>query len=242
MPLLEICIESNDLLRLAENISALNQTDIARIELCQDMHLDGLTPNLDAVSLARESFQRAGLMVMIRPRAGDFCYDEQEIDLMHSQITQVAELGVNGVVFGVLSQQGKVLNLNALSHLSKHSKSLGLEVGIHRAIDVVENRKLAFEQLLSLKVNRVLTSGGRWGDKRLAVDNIAALKQLLSWTHEQIEIVIAGGVSAENAIKIVDEMTQISDHFSLHAYSGVLTNKIVNIARVKSLQECGIRY
>ena len=74
-----------------------------RIELCSAMHLDGLTPDPQHIRIARDAFRdRPGLLVMVRPRAGDFCFSPDEVGQMVSQIELAQQCGADGVVLGVL--------------------------------------------------------------------------------------------------------------------------------------------
>ena len=156
MVAVEICLNSDDHQRLVNNVTRVYWAGGERIELCSSMTEEGLTPDVEAISLARKAFaKRPGLMVMIRPRAGNFDYDVDEIDLMLEQITQAAQGGADGVVLGVLTiiDGYTTINLPALKKLVRASHELNLKVGFHRAFDAVSNRKLALYQLIKLSEN-----------------------------------------------------------------------------------------
>jgi copper homeostasis protein len=229
MARVEICLCSDDKQLLAENVAKVYQAGVARIELCSAMAQDGLTPDVEAVVIARQAFgQRPGLIVMIRPRAGDFVYSESEVALMLKQIEQVADAGANGVVFGALTSSSQSFDLAVLQRLITASRQYNLQVGIHRAFDAVLDRKLATEQLLALGVDRVLTSGSPWGSSLSAVSGIPTLLALISALNKKIEIVIAGGISVGNAKTILEQLPRSSSLLSLHAYSSVLVNHHIN--------------
>ncbi len=237
MNIVEICIASdigNEL--LARNIDRVFAAGAKRIELCSAMADDGLTPNIESIAIARSAMAgHSGLMVMIRPRVGDFCYSAQELELMAEQIRQVAAAGANGVVFGALNQDRKTLNVDALSQLTEVARALNLEVGIHRAFDAVNDQAQALQQLIELKVNRVLTSGGAWCDNSTALANIVKLKALAQLADKQIELVIAGGVASQNASEILSELYVSAGVISLHAHSGVLVNQEIESLKVSAL-------
>lgn len=236
MACLEVCISSDDPALMAANIRKVYQAGAQRIELCSAMEADGLTPKLDAVILARQAFKnRAGLMVMIRPRAGNFHYDESEICLMLKQIEQVADAGANGVVFGALNEQNSAIDMNTMKRLMFLCQRLHLQVGFHRAFDAITNRKLALKQLIQLSVDRVLTSGTAWGESASALSSIKTLVNIISSVKTEIEVVIAGSINPKNARTIFDNITQPDTLISFHSYSSVLTNGEINQDTVKAL-------
>jgi copper homeostasis protein len=236
MARVEICLCSDDKQLLAENVAKVYQAGAARIELCSAMAQDGLTPDVKAVAIARRAFgQRPGLIVMIRPRTGDFVYNKCEVALMLKQIEQVAHAGADGVVFGALTSNSQSFDLAVLQRLITASRQHNLQIGIHRAFDAVLDRQLAAEQLLALGIDRVLTSGSPWGSSLSAVSGISALLALISVLNEKIEIVIAGGISAGNAKTILEQLSRSSSLLSLHAYSNVLVNHHINSESVTEM-------
>ena len=236
MVAVEVCLCSDDLTRLASNVSTAFQAGAARIELCSAMNNDGLTPDMKAVAIARKNFgQRSGLMVMIRPRTGNFIYNSDEANLMQLQIKQAAYQGADGVVLGAVNHDGSLLDINLLTRLINVSKQLGLQVGIHRAFDVIDDSLFALTQLIELGVDRVLTSGTSWESKSGAMSGLSKLSELVRFADSRIEIVIAGGVSPLNAQAILDKVSIYSNALSLHTYSGVLNNNKVEPSMVESL-------
>ncbi|GLX77359.1 copper homeostasis protein CutC [Thalassotalea insulae] len=236
MNIVEICLASDNQERLFHNVTNVIRGGGQRIELCSEMAQQGLTPSIDAIMTARKAMgQCTGLMVMIRPRAGDFCYNAQEISLMTKQINQAAQAGADGVVFGVLSENGRELNISAIKHLVEVAKSLTLQVGIHRAFDALAEQKTALLQLITLGVDRVLTSGTAWGSQLGALAGMSRLQSLVNLAQQHMEIVIAGGVAPENAGDILAHLASDKAKLSLHAYSSVLINERVESLRVRAL-------
>ena len=97
--LLEICVNSIQ--------SALNAEQGAahRIELCQQLQVGGITASAGLIEHCRKSIS-IGLNVLIRPRAGDFCYSSQELELMKADIRMAKALGADGIVSGLLLPNG----------------------------------------------------------------------------------------------------------------------------------------
>lgn len=214
------------------------QLGVSRIELCSEMALDGLTPSVSAIKVARQAFRtRPGLMVMVRPRAGGFCYSTSEVNMMFEQISTAAEHGANGVVFGVLNADSQ-LDINNLEKLCRHAKRLNLQITFHRAFDAIKEPLPAISSLIELGVERVLTSGVKWKAKGNALDGINRIKKVLHATQGKLEVVVGGGVTPHNADAIVDK---INDNllqecsYSLHSYSGVLSGKTIDKKAVQQL-------
>ena len=102
MNLLEVCCGNLDSVRAAVEGGA------PRIELCSALELDGLTPAREDLKAARSLFPDLTIHVLIRPRAGDFCYSPKEVDLMSRQIETALDFGADGIVIGCLTRSGDV--------------------------------------------------------------------------------------------------------------------------------------
>ncbi|MEZ4770914.1 MAG: copper homeostasis protein CutC [Caldilineales bacterium] len=131
----EICIDARDdaAVRTAASAARLGGAD--RIELCSAMHLDGLTPDPRHIGIARDAFRdRPGLLVMVRPRDGDFSYDADEIDLMAGQIELAHQHRADGVVFGVLRASDSRIAVAPMRRLVDVARGRDLAVTCHRAL------------------------------------------------------------------------------------------------------------
>ncbi len=232
----EVCVNSDTIDNVQNSVKAAFLGGASRVELCSSMQFDGLTPNREHIIEARKAFgNRKGLMVMIRPRKGDFSYSKIEILEMHRQIQIAAEAGADGVVFGVLQENDDRLNTIVLKELLKTCKSNNLQVTFHRAFDATPNPLETLDQLLESGVHRILTCGVPWGQKGNAQDGIKNLNQYVNQANGKIEIVIGGGVNPLNVKEILSNLSLNKENVSVHAYSGVQENGITTAGAVKAL-------
>ena len=197
--LLEIVVDTAAGLRIA----AENGAD--RIELCGALSIGGVTPSTGLMKLAAEL--NCPVRAMIRPRGGDFCYDADELAVMHDDIYAAARCGLEGVVIGANNTDGS-LDQTALAGLVAHAKAHGLRVAIHRGFDLAPDALKALDTCVALKIDTLLTSGGA----KAAADGIAGLGALVKAAAGRIEILAGGGVTADNASAIL-----ASGVTSLHA-------------------------
>ena len=217
----EICIDASDAAAVERSVSAAYDGGAATLELCADMHLDGLTPSVDCLIAARRAFrQRPGLMAMIRPRAGDFCYSPAEIALMLDQIELAAAAGADGVVFGVLQAADQRIDLAANQRLQAAARAYGLQTTMHRAFDATPDPDASLETLIELGFDRVLTSGGPWGQRGSALDGAERLARTIQRAHRRIEIVLGGGVNPANVGPLLARLPLDIGRVTVHAYSG----------------------
>ena len=230
----EVCIDGDEVDETRASVTAANAGGAARVELCGAMQFDGLTPPVESVKAARNVFERNGLLVMIRPRAGDFQYEQDEVELMKSQISAAAQAGADGVVMGLLNGEGH-LDLQPLRELVELSQSLGLMTTFHRAFDATRNRLEALDGLIELGFDRILTSGVAWGLPGSALDGVLELDRLIQAAKSRLEIVIGGGVNPVNAPQVLRGLSVWNGKLSVHAYSGVQDKGRTTISGVKAL-------
>lgn len=235
-PHLEICINCDSKQPLSEAVEAACNGGADRIELCSAMHLDGCTPTLEQISTARNAFKNIpGLIVMIRPRGGDFCYSESELLLMLQQIDMAADAGVDGIVFGAL-QENCELDIRSTIRLVEKAQSRNLQTTFHRAFDALKNPTAALPYLINLKIDRILTSGTPWRSSEPAPRGIEQIRQYIGIAANTIELVIGGGINQQNANEILASLCGISKYVSIHAYSSVLRNGTVSSTAIRELK------
>ena len=188
--IIEVCAESYEYAVKAE------KADADRIELCRDLQLDGLTPEYGT---AKKTIQKLKIpvFVLIRPREGDFVYSNEEFELMKQDIIKFKEIGCKGIVSGILNND-KTIDIERTKELVKLSRPL--EFTFHRAFDVVTNPYKELENLISLGVNRILTSG----QKEQAYEGLKLLKELNKRANKKIKILPAGGLKFTMKNKFTD--------------------------------------
>lgn len=180
----EACVEGLDEALIAAKQGA------DRLELCARLDLDGLTPD-QATLRAIKAQVNIPLRVMIRPRAGNFVYSPSEIAAMDAGIDFCHALGVEGVVFGILTSRGTV-DLPTTQRLIERARPL--KVTFHRAIEQTPDLERALRQLIDhTGVDAILTSGGATH----AIDNLSRLERLISLAQDR-ELIVCGKVTATN--------------------------------------------
>lgn len=127
-----------------------------RIELCENLSVGGVTPSLELIESVVSAVQ-IPVFVLIRPRPGDFVFNNIELKKMVSSIQKSIDVGVSGIVSGALSVDNHI-DMYALDKLIEASRSLPFT--FHRAFDQSENIEQSFKELRSKGVQRVLSSAG----------------------------------------------------------------------------------
>ena len=188
---IEVCVESVASAQAAERGGA------QRIELCSDLLEGGLTPSVGMIEAAR-AHTSIPMHIMIRPRAGDFCYDEQELDVMRRDILVVKSLGVQGVVLGILDRDGNVdtVHTRQLVELARP-----LSVTFHRAFDMTCDLKQALSDICSTGADRILSSGG----EQNCLQGAATIASLVQAADGRIAVMAGSGIRPENAADVVDQ-------------------------------------
>ncbi len=177
-----------------------------RIELNSSLFIGGLTPSLGSIIETKRRLN-IPVMVMIRPRAGGFCYTQAEMAVMLSDAKLALEHGADGLVFGILTPDGSIdtercLQILELTH--------GRQTVFHRAFDVTPDPLKALDQLIALGFTRVLTSG----QQRSVTEGIELIKKLINHASDQIEILPGGGIRPHNVRTIIEQTGTNQVHLS----------------------------
>ena len=182
---LEACVETLEECVLAQKRGA------QQLELCANLAEDGLTPSL---GLVKQVLQKVSIpvKVMVRPRAGNFIYSEQELAAMEGEIRVFRSLPLAGIVLGVLKMDHSV-DLVATQRLAQLAGPLS--VTFHKAIDASLDPVEACQALLRIpEITHILSSGGA----STAWEGRARLKEMIRLGGNQIQIIPAGKIVPHN--------------------------------------------
>ena len=192
----------------AENVTLLEkamQAGARRIELCDNLAVGGTTPSYGVTKAAVElaTNHDTTIMTMIRPRGGDFVYNDLEIDIMLEDIRLTAQAGSQGVVFGALTTDKKLDKTN-LEKLIAASK--GMEIVFHMAFDELsdDDQLEAIDWLSQAGVTRILTRAGVSGDS--LEKRFAHYHRILEHAKGKIEILPGGGIDLDNRQIFIDHL------------------------------------
>jgi len=192
----------------AENVTLLEKAMEAgarRIELCDNLVVGGTTPSYGVIKAAVELATNydTTIMTMIRPRGGDFVYNDMEIAIMLEDIRLTAQAGSQGVVFGALTAEKKLDKAN-LEKLIAASK--GMEIVFHMAFDELseEDQLEAIDWLSQAGVTRILTRSGVSGDS--LEKRFAHYHRILEHAKGKIEILPGGGIDLDNRQTFIDQL------------------------------------
>ena len=181
----EACVETFEEAILAEKKGA------DRVELCSRLDLDGLTPERKIIEKVLGALS-IPIKIMIRPRSGNFSYNDHELNIMKEDILFCKDLNVQGVVFGLLDQN-KTIDIENMKYLSNIAD--GLEITFHKAIDQVGIIIDEIDRLLAIgSISSILTSGGAFD----AQSGSSFLKKLAEKYQDIITIIPAGSITKNN--------------------------------------------
>lgn len=182
--ILEVCVDSLASARAAAEGGA------GRLELCSALAVGGLSPYPELLRQIKQVC-RLPVRCLMRPRAGDFLYTREEIDLLCDQMETLQKAGADGFVVGALTPEG-TLDLPAMERLL--AACGGLPVTLHRCIDVARDLEEVYSAAAQLGIDTVLTSGGA----AACLDGAEQLERLLALrdANHGPEVLIGAGVNA----------------------------------------------
>ncbi|MDO5047619.1 MAG: copper homeostasis protein CutC [Anaerococcus sp.] len=181
---LEICIDS---LESAKNAISAGAN---RLEICNSLDLDGISPSVGLVSLISK-YKDIEKFVMVRPRPYDFCYSDDEFEVMKEEIRLFKNFDIDGFVLGILKPDGRI-DLRRTKILVDLAKPL--KVVFHRAFDYSLDGFEQIPSLIDMGLVRILTSG----KKAKAYEGIDLLKKINETYGDRIEIMVGSGVDPNN--------------------------------------------
>ena len=196
---IELCAASTEAINFAK------KHNFDRIELCQNLEQGGLTPSDGLIQYAIE--KGVSTHVLIRVRPGGFVYNNEEVEVMLSDIKRCVQLGVDGVVIGALTVNGEI-DTDIIEQMISCAKNL--EVTFHRAFDECRNVERSITTLIELGFERILSSG----TKANVEEGIDVLKEMKEFSNGRIEIMTGGGVSIDNVKRLMNKVDPDAIHFS----------------------------
>lgn len=197
----------------AENTTLLNQLDqsVKRVELCDNLAVGGTTPSYGVIKEAARYLHEKdiALATMIRPRGGNFVYNDSELRIMEDDILRAVELESDSLVLGLLTEDNHI-DQDGIEQLLPATQ--GLPLVFHMAFDHIplEEQKEALDQLVELGFTRILTHGSAQNNN--IFENIAHLKDLVDHADGRIEIMIGGGVTADNYQELIEKTSAQAAH------------------------------
>ncbi len=187
--LLEICCGSIDDAIQAQAGGA------NRVELCSALWLGGLTASVGTMRVAGEKLG-IPIIAMVRPRGGGFCYTEAEFATMEHDAEELINTGADGIVFGILDGEGEidVRRTKRLREIAGERQAV-----FHRAFDVTPDPMRALEQLVDLRITRILTSG----QENSVHEGAGLIRRLVDSAGSRIEIMPGGGIRPDSVSEVV---------------------------------------
>ena len=212
-------------------------------ELCEALEVGGLTPSHETLVNCQNAARHIPVRVLIRCRAGNYVYNNAEIEAMCDDIRKVKEMGYEGVVIGALDDKGD-LDIHAIKMMLKAGD--GMKFTFHRAIDVSNKPFEIIETLIGLGFDKVLTSGC----KPTAYEGIDMIREFQNRFGDKIKIMAGGGIKEDNIERILSATGINNCHASLAsqvieiqddlypdaALNEVKTCKVSDVNRVKDLK------
>jgi len=197
---IEICVDTVESAILAQDAGA------DRIELCSSLLEGGITPGTGTISSARKNLTIA-LNVIIRPRGGDFLYNNIDYEIMKKDIDICGECGADGIVTGILKPDGDI-DIERTYELIEHARPMS--VTFHRAFDMCNDPLKGLEDVIATGADRLLTSG----QKNKAEDGMELLLQLSKLADGRIIIMPGSGINESNILSIARETNAQEFHLT----------------------------
>lgn len=183
----EVCLD------LYESYKNIKDLPISQIEVCKSLTLGGLTPTVGLVSLILKDKPKFDLKVMLRPRMGDFYYNEEEFCEMKENLILFSKMGIKHFVIGLLLKDNKI-DLKRIKELIKINPNL--KFSFHRAFDLTPNLNNSLDELIKLGFSDILTSGG----ENKAELGIKKLEELIICADNKINIIPGSGINKDNVL------------------------------------------
>ena len=202
--------------------AAKSNTD--RIELCADASSGGITPNFEDIKTLRKETDK-DIMVMIRPRSGDFCYSDEEFEQMKSEIIMIKNFRIDGFVFGILNEDNEI-DFERNQELVELSKPFPCT--FHRAFDRTSDAEDSLQTVIDLGFKTILTSGL---DSNVDYGK-RELKNLVKKAENKITIMPGGGLRSTN----IEEINSYTNATYFHSSAMIDDSGIANLEEINRLK------
>ena len=189
-----------------ESAIAAQRGGADRIELCSALTIGGLSPDSALYKNVRRHTDLP-VRVLLRPRAGDFCYSSYEFEVLCDEVREYRKLGADVVVIGCLTPDGQI-DTGRMDQLC--SLAGDMDITFHRAFDMVRDAHEALEQIRRLGITTVLTSGLSASVER-GKDTICSL---IESAGDDVQIMPGGGVTEKNIGRLASELGAKAFHMS----------------------------
>ncbi|RYY29265.1 MAG: copper homeostasis protein CutC [Chitinophagaceae bacterium] len=200
---LEVCAFNIQSCLVAEQGGAV------RVELCDNPVEGGTTPSYGTIKQAREKISIL-LYPIIRPRSGNYFYNDDEYDIIKHDIMACRELGCNGISVGAQNIDATI-NIGMLKRIVDWAGPMG--VTCNRAFDGTPDPFQALEDIIEAGCERVLTSG----QESAAPDAGELLGKLVKQAAGRIIIMPGAGVKSINIKKLAEQSNATEFHSSARA-------------------------
>lgn len=188
-----------------------------RIELCDNPGEGGTTPSYGFTKAARQVL-KIDLFPIIRPRGGDFLYNDAEFEIMKTDVQVCKNLGCDGVVFGLLNNDATIdkIRCKILVQLA-----YPMSATFHRAFDRVTDPSQALEDIIECGFERILTSGFH----PTVIEGLDNLKKLIQVADDRIIIMPGSGVRSSN----IGELARVTNAVEFHSSARKLENSLMTL-------------
>jgi copper homeostasis protein len=196
----EVCVDS------VAGALAAQAAGAQRVELCDNLVEGGTTPSLGMLELTCQSVA-IDVNIIIRPRGGDFCYSDLELEVMRRDILAAKAAGANGVVLGLLNPDGSV-DVERTRLLVAAARPLS--VTFHRGFDLSRDAGEALEAICGMGIERILSSG----QKPTALEGADCIAAMQKQAASRTIILAGGGIDARNVAELLARTGVSEVHFA----------------------------
>lgn len=185
MAKIEICCTSIEAASTAQKYGA------SRIELCSELFLGGITPSIGLIESCKKKL-KIPIRVLVRPRGGNFNYNDNEIHVIINDVIRLRDLGIDGIVIGIVNEKG-VIPIKKLEKIL-YAVDGKMNLTFHKAFDHLKKPNLDLKTLIDFGFDTILTSGC----KKTAQKGIDFIKSFRNIAKGNISIMPGGSINAEN--------------------------------------------